>query len=111
MLQQFLDLIQTLLLRSKIIPCFIRDQSHAVPMRREPSVRIVDAQVQAEFGTRREHSIRLIRALGDQVVDQDRGVSLGAVEDQWWLRLHLQCRIDARHQIPGKQPPRIPMSR
>ena len=67
-------------------------------MRGEPAVGVVDAQVQAEFGAAGEHTIGLVRALGNQVIDQDRGVGFRAVQNQWRLLFYLQCGVDAGHQ-------------
>ncbi len=67
-------------------------------MRRKPAIRIVNAQVQTKFGPRSEHPVGLVRPLGDEVVDQNCRVSLGAIENQRRLSLHLQRRVNARHQ-------------
>jgi hypothetical protein len=45
------------------------------PIGSQPGVGVVDAQVQAELRARGEHAIRLVGALGDEVVDQDSGVA------------------------------------
>src|SRR2546428_79673 len=75
-----------------------------ITFRRRPSVvggwavGIVNAQVQAKFGARGEHAVRLIRPLADEVVNQDADVGLGAVQHQRRLALDLERRVDARHQ-------------
>ena len=61
-------------------PCGVIDQPEPASMRSQALVGVVDAQVQAELRARGEHAVRLVGALGDQVVDQDAGVGLGAVE-------------------------------
>src|SRR5271169_3886978 len=66
-------------------------------MRGESAVGVVDTQVQAELGSRSEHAIRLVRPLADEVVDEDCGVRLRAVENERRLALYLECRVDARH--------------
>ena len=66
-------------------------------MRRETPVSVIDAQMQPELGARREHAVRLVGPLGDQVVDQDAGVALGAVQRERRLALELQRRVDSRH--------------
>ncbi len=53
------------------------------------------------LGPRREHAIRLIDALGHQVVDQHADVGLAAIEDQRRLALDLEGRVDAGHQPLG----------
>ena len=58
-------------------PGGVVDEAEAAAMRREPNIRVIDAQVQAEFGARGEHAIRLVGALGDQVLDEDAGVGIG----------------------------------
>src|SRR6266496_842144 len=96
--QQLFESILPFLLRLKIIPRFIRNKSHATAMRSEAAVGVVDPQMQAELGARSEHAVWLVRPLRDQVVDQDRSVGFGAVEDQRRLVLHFQSGIDSRHQ-------------
>src|SRR5579862_3516799 len=54
--------------------------------------------MQAKLRPRSEHAVGLVRSLRDQIVDEDRGVRFGAIEDQWRLSLHLQGGVDARHQ-------------
>src|SRR5215469_18805790 len=66
-------------------------------MWREAAIGIIDAQVQPELGTRREHAIRLVRSLADKVVDEDGCVGLGAIENQRRLTLYLERGIDTRH--------------
>src|SRR5713226_3916908 len=65
-------------------------------MRRQAAVGIVNAKMEAELGARGEHSVRLVGALGNEVIDQDRRIRLGAIEDEWWLTLYFQASIDAR---------------
>ena len=48
-----------------------------------------------------EHAVRLVDALGHQVVDQHADVGLAAVEDQRRLALELQRGVDAGHQPLG----------
>ena len=71
-----------LLLGLEIGPGGIGYQAHAAAVWSKAAVGVVDPQVQAEFGARSEHAVGLVGALADQVVDQDRGVGLGAIEDQ-----------------------------
>ena len=48
---------------------------------RKTPVGVVDAQLQTELRARRKHPIRLVRALADQIVDENRGVAFSAIED------------------------------
>src|SRR5438309_7475804 len=61
------------------------------------TISIVDAQLQTEFSARSEHTIRLVCALADQVVDEDCGVALSSVENERRLILHLERSVDAGH--------------
>ncbi len=67
-------------------------------MRSETAVGVVDAQVEAELGSRGEHAIRLVGALGDQVINEDRGVGLGAIEDERCVIAYFKSCVNARHQ-------------
>src|SRR5215831_11539061 len=89
---------EAFLLCLEVCPSLIRDQPDATTVRGETAIRVVDPQVQTELRARGEHAIRLIRPLGNQVVDEYRCVRLGAVEDQWLLLFDLKCGVDARHQ-------------
>src|SRR6266849_10852124 len=98
LLQQLSDQLQSFLLSNVVAPSLIADQSHAPAMRREALVGVINAQMQAKLGARGKHAVRLVGSLADQVVNQDGGVSLGAVENQRRLALRLQRGVDARHQ-------------
>src|SRR5205807_909989 len=52
--------------------------------------------MQAEFGARGKHAVRLVGAFGNEVVDQDRRIRFGAIQDEWRLTLYFQGSIDAR---------------
>src|SRR6267154_5988608 len=54
--------------------------------------------MQPELGARGEYAVWLVRALRDQVVYEDGGVGLGAVEDEWRFSLNFQRGVDAGHQ-------------
>ena len=95
---ELLHLSQAFLLSLEIGPGLIRDQSCAPAVGRQAAVGVVDAQVQAELGARGEHAIRFVRALGDEVINQDRGVGFGAVQNQGRFPLYLQCCVDPSHQ-------------
>ena len=64
----------------KRLPRLVLNQPKLPPMRRQSHVRVVDPQVQPELRPRREHPVRLIRPLRDQVIDQDPDVSLRPVQ-------------------------------
>ena len=96
-LQELFQFCQTALLFLKIIPGFVGDQAYSAAVRRQAAIGVVDAQVEAEFGSRGEHPIRFVGALRDQVVDQDGGVSFGAVQNQRRLLLYLQGGVDSCH--------------
>src|ERR1700758_1886769 len=66
-------------------------------MRGESAVRVVNAQVQAELRTRGEHAIGLVGALGDEVVDENARVALGAIHGEGRLTLEPERGIDAGH--------------
>src|ERR1035438_7848414 len=102
-LQQIAHRPHALLLGQMIGQGSIVDQSDAASMRSKPAVGVVDAQVQAELRARGEHAVRLVRPLADEIVDEDGGVGLGAVEDQWRLALHLQRRVDACHDALARR--------
>ena len=53
--------------------------------------------MQAELRTRCEHAVRLVRAFADEIVDQNRSVALGAIENECWLAFELKRGVDARH--------------
>ena len=66
-------------------------------MRGEPAVGVVDAQVQAKFRARSEHAVRLVGALGDEVVDEDAGVAFAAVHGEGRLAFEPKRGVDAGH--------------
>ncbi len=75
-----------MLLGLEIGPGGIGYQADAAAVGSQAAVGVVDPQMQAELGARGKHAVRLVGALADQVIDQDRGVGLGAIEDQRRLR-------------------------
>ena len=85
-------------------PCCIVDEAKAAPVWSEPPVGVVNAQVQAKLRARGEHAVWFIGPLGDEVVDEDSGVGLGAVEGEACCLFSAQgCanskgRIDSGHQ-------------
>src|SRR6266850_686855 len=95
--KKLLHRLQPLLLGLEFGPSFTGDQANAAAVGSEAAVSVVDPQMEAELGARREHAVGLVRALGNEVIDQDRGVCLGAVEDEWRLALHLQGAVDSSH--------------
>ncbi len=61
-------------------PGGVVDEAEGAGVRGEAAVGVVDAEVEAELGARGEHAVGLVGALGDEVVDEDADVGLGAVE-------------------------------
>ena len=59
--------------------------------------------MQAELGARGEHAIRFIRALRDQVTDEDPDVAVGARNDQRLLICQVLGRVDPRDQSLGRR--------
>ena len=56
-------------------------------------------KVQPELRPRREHPVRLVGPLGDQVIDQDPRIALGAAETTSGSKpSDLARRIESRHQ-------------
>ena len=53
--------------------------------------------MQAKLSARREHSVGLICALRNQIVDQNGRVCFRPVKDERRLALHFQRAINARH--------------
>ncbi len=70
----------------------------AVGQLKEAHVRAVVAEVHAVFRPGGEHAVRLFGAEGDQVVDHDADVGVGAAEDEWLLTAHGEGGVDAGHQ-------------
>ena len=69
------------LLAVKHLPPLVRHQARPAANRGQSLIGIVDSQVQTEFGARREHPVRLVSTLGDQIVNQNSGIALGSAED------------------------------
>src|SRR5438093_10074603 len=70
------------LLARKYTPPLIGYQTSPAAGGGETGIGVIDAQVQPKFGARGEHAVGLVRALGDQVVNQDSGVAFGPADDQ-----------------------------
>ena len=49
-------------------------------------VGIIDPQVQPKLSPRRKHAVGLVRALADQVVDQNPCIAVSSPEDDWIQR-------------------------
>src|SRR5690348_13416195 len=80
-----------------VTPRLVGNETQLATIRRETTIGIVDAQLQAKLSARGEHAIRLVGSLADQVVDQNRRVAICAVEHEGRLALHLQRSVDSRH--------------
>ena len=65
-----------------VVPGFVADESDAAAVGGEAAVGIVDAQMETELGARGEHAIGLVGSLADEVVDEDGGVGLAAIEGE-----------------------------
>ena len=78
-------------------PCRVVDEPEPTSFRHQSPVGVVDAQVQAELGARGEHPVGLVRALRNQVVDEDTDVGLGAVQGEAFFAAHGKGRVDAGH--------------
>src|SRR5205823_2494565 len=98
LLQQFPHARQPLLFSLKIRPGCIADESNPAAMRGKALIGVIDAQMQSELGTRGEHAVGLVGALADEIVYQNGGVGLGAIENEWRQSLYLERRIDSCHQ-------------
>ena len=85
--------------RSKIGPAGIAHQTHLPPNRRQPLVGIVNPQMQPELRPRREHPVRLVRTLADQIVNQNPDIPSAPAQTRRRHPLHLGRRIQ-----PGNQP-------
>ena len=64
------------------IPLLVTHEARFPAKRRQPQIRVVDAQHQAMLGSGREHSVGFEASLGHQVVDHDADVRLIAAQDQ-----------------------------
>ena len=65
---------------------------------KKPEFRTAVIEEQAMLGAACEHAIRLGRALGDQIVDEDTDVGFMALDDQRWRSPRLRGGINAGDQ-------------
>ena len=65
---------------------------------REPLVRVVDPELEAELGSGREHAVRLVGTLCDEVIDEDSNIGCAAVEHDRLLFSNRTPRVDTGHQ-------------
>src|SRR5207247_164734 len=86
------------LLTGEDIPPLIGNQAGAAADGSKARIGIVNPQVQAELGTRREHAVWFISAFGDQVIDQDAGIAFGAADDDGVEPAEAASRIDAGNE-------------
>ena len=56
---------------------------------------------EAMFGATREHTVGLVRALSDEIVDQHADVSFMPLQNQRGPSPHLVDRVDAGHESLG----------
>ena len=73
-------------------PGGVVDEAEAAAVRGEAAVGVVDAQVQAELGAGGKHAVGFGGGPGDEVVDEDADVGLGAVEVEGRLALNRRGR-------------------
>ena len=79
-------------------PSALRNQPEPAPDRRQTLVRVVDPQMKPELGAGREHTIRLVGALVNQVVDQNTDVAIGPLNHQWLRSAHVPRGIQSGDQ-------------
>ena len=61
---------------------FVREEAHLVAVLAKSFVGVVLTQEETVFSTAREHTVRLVGALGDKVVNEDTKIGLVAAEDE-----------------------------
>jgi len=79
-------------------PAHVVHQSEFAPLFSQAQIGIVLAQLQAVFGARGEHAIRLGHTAGDEVVDQHAEIGLVAARTPGLAALRLQRGIGACEQ-------------
>ena len=84
--------------RLVLAPVLVADRPGGAGQGRQPAVGVVNAQVEAEFGPRREHSVGFVGPLGDQVVDQDADIGVCAAEHERVAAAHGAGGVDAGQQ-------------
>ena len=75
-----------------------RDESVGFGVMLEPELCAAVGEQQAVFGTAGEHAVRLVGALGDEIVDEDADVALVASDDQRRLLADLVHGVDTGKQ-------------
>ncbi len=93
-----LQVRHALLLGLEILPGLIADEADAAAMGGEAAVGVVDAQVEAELGARGEHAVGFDGSLADEIVDEDGGVGLAAIEGERRLAFDGEGGVDSGHQ-------------
>ncbi len=83
--------------RLEPLPTIVGNQAGRATNRREPQIGVIDAQKQAMFRSRREHSIRLETPARHKVVDEDTDVRLVPAEYESRLTPNRFRRVDAGH--------------
>src|ERR1700722_12996033 len=96
--QKALHRFVALLLCLEISPGGVGNQADSAAVRGQAAVGVVDPEVEAKLGARGEHAIGFVGALGDQIIDENRGVGFGAIQNQRRVLLYLECGVDASHQ-------------
>ncbi|KAG1212178.1 hypothetical protein G6F35_010410 [Rhizopus arrhizus] len=80
------------------VPAAVVDQPHLAAGRRQALVGVVLAQLQAVLGAAGEHAVRLVGAVGDQVIHQHAQVGLVAARAPAVQPAHLACGVEAGQQ-------------
>src|SRR5262245_32223191 len=97
-LDKIAELFDPALALEKEIPLVIRHKIHATPNRGQPRIRIINSQVQPELCARCKHSVRLVRSLGNEIVNHDADVGICSIQNERPFAFHLQSSIDSGHQ-------------
>src|ERR1043166_1830545 len=77
------------LLVLQALPVRVVHEPDAAAQRHQPAVGVIVPQQQPVLGTRREHAVRLIDALGYEIVDEYADVRLAAIEHEGWFPFDL----------------------
>ena len=86
----------------KQAPTFVVDEAELATDRRQSQVGIVLAQQQPVLRAAREHPIRLARAAGDEIIDEDADVGVAALRQPWLAPFALERRVDPGQRDPAR---------
>lgn len=79
------------------IPLILTKKSEFIAIFGESYISIVFAQRESEFCPAGEHSVGLIDAEHDEVVDHDADIALVSSEYEWRLSFEVECGVDTGH--------------